>query len=304
MTSTQITYFLTLAECGSFSMTADIHYVTQPVISKQISALESEFDLKLFTRSPRQTTLTAAGRILYEYYKTVNVRLEETLCLARQAQNAEFGKISIGITLSPDLADIAPAVRFLEKKYPHASIVVTEQILPIWPSEIRSGQYDVAVTEFNDHFNFRDLPFIRLATSDEYLIYSADHPLADKPGLTMRDFEQEDFVFLMASSETQFPINKFQQLCRKNRLSKIPRYFFVDSIDIMNSYIQSCKAVSVRKIPRTQEEREQFRYIGVNSSLPIGISYNSGSHNPLVEDFIAHVLELQRVFQTNSKNAE
>lgn len=293
MTSTQVRYFLTLSECGSFSMTADLHYVTQPVISKQISALERELGLKLFSRRSYPAVLTSAGRIIYEHCKSVSAGFEKTLLEAKRAQNAEFGKISVGITSSTEIADIRPALSLLKRKFPEASIEITEQVLPIWPGELREGLYDVAITEFNDQFNFHDLSFIRLAMSEEFLLFSAQHPLAGKQDLSMRDFEDEDFVFLMASRETDFPVKKFMKTCEKNHLSHLPGYFFVDSIETMDRYLRSGKAVTIRKRP-SHEEEEYFRCISIGSSSPVGIAYATSNQNILVDDFVRWVIDCQR----------
>jgi DNA-binding transcriptional LysR family regulator len=53
--------FLSLAKTLNFSRTAEIVHLSQPALSLQIRALETEIGVKLFERDRRKTALTAAG---------------------------------------------------------------------------------------------------------------------------------------------------------------------------------------------------------------------------------------------------
>ena len=63
--------FVAVAMTGSFSKAAEEMYTTQATVSKHISSLEKEMDVKLFTRSARNTTLTAEGETVLEYARKI-----------------------------------------------------------------------------------------------------------------------------------------------------------------------------------------------------------------------------------------
>jgi len=67
----QLEYFVTVAELGSFRQAADRLAVTQPSLSKQISALEADLGLRLFERSSRQVKLSRPGQALLEDARVV-----------------------------------------------------------------------------------------------------------------------------------------------------------------------------------------------------------------------------------------
>lgn len=50
MTLTNIKYFITTAECLSFSKAAEQLFITQPALSRQIIAMEKELNVLLFIR--------------------------------------------------------------------------------------------------------------------------------------------------------------------------------------------------------------------------------------------------------------
>ena len=66
MTESQLLYFTTIVELGSFSEAALSLDISQSSISKQIMQLEGELGLRLFDRSFRKARLTAAGEHLYQ----------------------------------------------------------------------------------------------------------------------------------------------------------------------------------------------------------------------------------------------
>ncbi len=57
-------YFWTIAEEGTISQAATVLHLTQPTLSRQLQALETELDTALFVRDGRQMQLTEAGLLL------------------------------------------------------------------------------------------------------------------------------------------------------------------------------------------------------------------------------------------------
>ena len=54
MDSSQIKCFLAASECLSFTRAADRRYMSQPVLSRQIAAMEDELGMELFIREKRR----------------------------------------------------------------------------------------------------------------------------------------------------------------------------------------------------------------------------------------------------------
>lgn len=80
----QLEYFIKVVECGSITKAAQELYLSQPSLTKAISSLEAEYDLKLFDRTAKGLSLTPKGRDFLEYAKGVMD--------SSQALNKTFGQ--------------------------------------------------------------------------------------------------------------------------------------------------------------------------------------------------------------------
>ena len=67
----QLEYFIKVVECGSITKAAQEMYLSQPSLTKAVSGLEAEYDLKLFDRTAKGLKLTPEGRDFLEYAKSV-----------------------------------------------------------------------------------------------------------------------------------------------------------------------------------------------------------------------------------------
>ena len=95
-------YFLTVAREENMTKAAEILYITQPTLSRQIAELEEEVGTPLFVRSNRNVTLTDAGVLLRR-------RVEELLALERKIKDEFMAKENIGGTVSIGMAEAASA---------------------------------------------------------------------------------------------------------------------------------------------------------------------------------------------------
>ena len=84
MNTKQIDYALELAQVKNFNRAAENLFISQPSLSYQIQALESEIGLALFLRSGRGAEVTPAGE---QFFQTLRNIREELKAAIEQGQN-------------------------------------------------------------------------------------------------------------------------------------------------------------------------------------------------------------------------
>lgn len=94
--SKQLSYFLVIAETGSFTSAAKKLGLSQPPLSKQIMLLEEELRVKLFERGSRKTELTEAGAFLYSRARDILSMMDAVTEELRHFPTAIRGVLKLG----------------------------------------------------------------------------------------------------------------------------------------------------------------------------------------------------------------
>ena len=80
----------------NFKAAAELLFVSQPSLSKQIQALEYSLGVSLFDRTNRKVTLTEAGKIFLQYTDRTLSLCEETCRAMEDLKNGERGNLTVG----------------------------------------------------------------------------------------------------------------------------------------------------------------------------------------------------------------
>ncbi len=134
----QLTYFVGVAEAGSFSRAAATLHVAQPALSRQIGLLEKELGVELLVRNGRGAVPTAAGEQFLRRATDILRNIDEAKWQVASLASAPSGTLRIGIPLSvskiltPSLFDAA------SKAFPHITLQVSEA----WTGHIHRNLLD------------------------------------------------------------------------------------------------------------------------------------------------------------------
>ena len=88
--------FLALARTLHFSRAARALNVSQPALSRTISALENSIGVPLLVRTTRQVDLTEAGRAFMQGAPSILEALQRSVADARRAAAGETGRLAVG----------------------------------------------------------------------------------------------------------------------------------------------------------------------------------------------------------------
>ena len=197
MNFSQIKCFLAAAEYLSFTRAADSLYLSQPVLSRQIAAMEQELGIELFVREKKSVRLTQAGQIMEEGLTRLAREYASVLEKATAAHLGFAGNLNIGIVegqnICPPLSD---ALRSFHTKYPDIRINPSRHTMNNLRSALINGQIDVAFTAKFVVDEADELEYREVGTVRTMLCVPKSHPLAGKENLSLADFRGDRFLIL------------------------------------------------------------------------------------------------------------
>ena len=117
-----LTAFVAVAELRSFSAASAQLYLTQPAISKRISALETELDIQLFDRIGRKVIITEAGMALLSRARNILQQVEDSKRAIQNLSGHVAGKLSIGTSHHIGLHRLPPVLRAFTHAYPEVEL--------------------------------------------------------------------------------------------------------------------------------------------------------------------------------------
>lgn len=200
MNTAQIKSFLMAAECLNFTAAADKLYISQPVLSRNIAALETELDMKLFVRSNNTLRLTPAGEIMYKHFKESTIVLNDAVLNARQANMEPQGELRIGfVTTETTVEREAATIIEFQRRYPRVRLKIFHLSAQEVARKLTEHAIDVAAMIDSSLTSDPRLDSVETGCYDQCIAVSRAHPLAEFEEVPLRAFAND--VFVSATSE-------------------------------------------------------------------------------------------------------
>lgn len=245
MTFSQIRYFIEVADCLSFTEAANRLYVSQQAVSNQIRNLEKEIGVPLFSRTTKQVVLTEGGKMLYDEWKELLRRSDESIETARQTYGRSRMKIRIGIAEVSGIIDvISRALASYSDAFPEVEFET--EIRPFIKLEelLQKKEADVIVTlsselsKYESAYETRPIFDLQLG-----IALSAKHRLGDKLDLSIADLREET-IYMLSSAYSSEAEELIVAHCQAEGFTPKEIKFF-HNIDSMEVALHTGKGVSI-----------------------------------------------------------
>ena len=197
MTLNQLKYFIAVVRCLSFTEAAKSLFMTQPALSRQIQAMEAELGTQLFIRDKKTLKQTPGGSALYSKLPDFLRQYEEMMEDARNANRDFEGQLRIGFLDIYDASQLfPPVVEAFQRNHGGIRLTMERFSLGELPERLYEVKLDIICTYGISLFDKPDLVTVNVQKFDSCVMFNKDHPLANKPDLTMDDLRQERFIQL------------------------------------------------------------------------------------------------------------
>ncbi len=175
--------FKKVAEKLSFTKAAAELFISQPAVTKHISALESELGQKLFIRKGNHIELTKAGQITLKYAREVERLYNELIFELSTLNNQIKGKLKIGSSSTMTQYILPKILADFKSKFSDLTISVingnTEQI----EKALLRNEIDLGIVEGKS--KRLDCQYIEFIKDEIVLVAKSSNKLAKKLEMTL-----------------------------------------------------------------------------------------------------------------------
>lgn len=193
MNTSQLECFVRVAETFSFQQAADDLHISQPAVSKQIIALETEIGAPLFIRTTRTVALTTVGEKFLADAKRMLQMTYHARQLSAGAQRKEGQMLRIGYTDSGELYFMTRAFQKLKEKYPDFLPLLVYNKWDINTLEVEHGRLDVCFS-FKRNGHNSHLVFQQISDNKMVCLMPLSHPLAGNDFIRFEQIKDEQQV--------------------------------------------------------------------------------------------------------------
>lgn len=138
--------FEAVARLGHFTRAADELFLTQPSLSRQIQALESDLGATLFQRDRTGVTITTAGEALLPIARRMLADAEAARHEMDELAGLRRGRIRLGAPPTLCVSVVAEVIAVFRRAHPGIDLHITEGGSHLLVDALSEGALDLALT--------------------------------------------------------------------------------------------------------------------------------------------------------------
>jgi len=177
-----------------FGRAARSLHMTQPPLTQAIAQLERLLGVRLFERSKRSVSLTAAGAALLPQVHELLARARALPAQARAAAGGELGRLRIAFVSTVGFALLPQWLRAFRAKHPQVQMELIEATGDVQLEAFARGEIDAGFMLHSPGFAPRGLEHRQVAHEPLVLALPEAHPLAHAARLPLAQVLAEPLV--------------------------------------------------------------------------------------------------------------
>jgi DNA-binding transcriptional LysR family regulator len=275
----KVRYFVAVAEQLHFGRAAEQLYIAQPVLSRQIRALEDDLKVTLFVRDRRTTELTPAGEQLLADARPL---LANADAARRRAGIAARGQDTFTVGFMPGLI-VTAEVRALSSRHPELTVGVVRTSWDDQTEVIHDGRVDVSYVRLP--VDPRGLEIRPLLSERRVVVLPTEHRLAGKQQISITDLAEEHLL------QDPDAVPEWRDIATELReLGRRPVIPFYRSVEEKLEHVAAGHGVIVLPLSTaTFYTRSDVTHVDIEDIAPnhVSLAWDSSRRSPLIGEFVA-----------------
>lgn len=189
----QLRHFMAVAEEGNFTRAAERCHIVQSALSTSIRALEGELGARLFVRTTRHVSLSAAGEAYLEQVRRALDMLDRASGDVADIHAIRKGRLSIGTVQSlPPFLDLSSLMSRFHERHAQIEIRLVQGGAFDLNDKVAAREIDLAILPIEERSE--KLASHKVACDDLVLACSPRHALAGRRTIRLPELADEPFV--------------------------------------------------------------------------------------------------------------
>ena len=185
----------------NFTKAAEILYISQPSLSKQIKTLEKNLDILLINRENNKISLTENGKVFLQYSERILALCEESCRALIDLKNGDRGSLTVGASQTIGTYLMPRVLALFAQNYPQIDLKVQVNSTRLIANHVLNREIDIAVVGGEIPNELRKNLTIKHFVEDELsLIISKSHPFAKKKTINKENLYYLNFITLNSNS--------------------------------------------------------------------------------------------------------
>jgi len=185
----------------NFTKAAEILYLSQPSLSKQIKTLENNLDILLLNRENNKISLTENGKVFLQYSERILALCEESCRALVDLKNGDRGNLTVGASQTIGTYLMPRVLALFAQNYPQIDLKVQVNSTRIIAKHVVNRDIDIAVVggEVPNELK-KNLKIEHFVEDELSLIIPKSHPFAKKKTINKEDLYHLNFITLNSNS--------------------------------------------------------------------------------------------------------
>jgi len=197
----QLRILKAVASEKNFTKAAEILYISQPSLSKQIKTLEKNLEIILLNRESNKISLTENGKIFLQYSERILALCEESCRALIDLKNGDRGNLTVGASQTIGTYLMPRVLALFAQNYSQIDLNVQVNSTRIIAKNIINREIDIAVVGGEIPKELKKSLTVQDFVEDELnLIVSKSHPFAKKKKINKDDLYHLNFITLNSNS--------------------------------------------------------------------------------------------------------
>ena len=188
MTLQQLKYIVAIDRQRNFAKAAEQCGISQPTLSAMLVKLEEELDVRIFERSNKLVTPTAAGEKIIRQAEKALAEAERITELVAEDKGIVDGELalSVGPTIAPYI--LPKFIRHYVENYPSVKLSIREMKADVMLSELLLGHLDAGIAiSGNTRQGVLEVPLY----TERFMVYLSENCWRKLPVFKPENLEHE-----------------------------------------------------------------------------------------------------------------